>query len=788
MRPLLKLVFVIIVGIQSSIFPQNFYDINSVRTIEIFFEQSNWDKILDSLALIGEERLIAKVKIDGIEYDSAGVRYKGNSSYNPNNKKNPFNIKLDYVREEQKHQGYGTLSLSNGFKDPSYLREVLGYEIARKFMPASKANWANIIINENLHGVYMNVQDVDKFFMRTNFLSDENPRFKGELSGSPAPPLNIWGYLGSDSSLYFRYYELYSDYGWNDLISFLNAFNNSPAQMEDVLNLDRHLWFLAFELLTVNLDSPVNFGHNFYLYKDDGGRYNPIIWDLNECFGVFNRLLTGGPSLSLTQMQQLTPYLNATHPSYYIVNKVLNNSAYKKRYVAHIKTMVEEVFANNWYKTRGVELQNIIASSVQADTNKFYSYNNFIANLNQSVTGGGPGPAQTIVGITQLMDGRISHLMSLPEFSAAAPQISNVQASTNHAPPNSNVWINANVINASTVKLMSRSSLNGRFNELQMFDDGNHNDGGAGDGIYGNSFGVGSSDIQYYIFAENSSAVSFLPKKAEFEFFILDVGSDIVINEFMADNSTAVPDPNGEYDDWIELYNKTASPINLNGYFLSDKLTNLTKWTFPNVTIQPNSFIIVWADENGSQSGLHANFKLSAAGEAIYLCSPDTLIIDQIIFGQQQTDISMGRYPNGTGEFIFMTPSYNSSNHNGIVNVEEENFSAEEFRLYQNYPNPFNPSTKIRYTVPPAGSPLLGGARGGFVTLKVYDILGNEVATLVNDEQSPGTYEVEFSVNGLLASRIQYPASGIRNLVSGIYFYQLRVGGYIQTNKMLLLR
>lgn len=767
----LLFVLMILVFVSNFIFAQEFYDINTVRTIEIFFEQDNWDKILDSLRLIGEEeRLIAKVKIDGTEFDSVGVRYKGNSSYSPNNKKNPFNIKLDYVRKDQKYQGYGTLSLSNGFKDPSYLREVLGYEIARMFMPASKANWANVFINGNLHGVYMNVQDVDKYFMRTNFFSDENPRFKGELSESPTPPLNIWGYLGSDSLLYFRYYEMKSDYGWNDLVTFLNIFNNSPSQMEDVLNLDRHLWFLAFELLTVNLDSPVNFGHNFYLYKD-GGRYNPIIWDLNECFGVFNRLLTGGPSLSVTQMQQLTPYLNAAHPSYYIVNKILSNPSYKKRYVAHTKTMIEEVFANNWYKTRGVELQNIIASSVQADTNKFYSYNNFIANLNQNVTGGGPG--QTIVGITQLMDGRISYLMSLPEFSAAAPQISTVQTSTNYAQPNSNVWINANILNASTVKFMSRSSLNGKFDELEMFDDGNHNDGIAGDGIYGNSFWVGSSNIQYYIFAENSSAVSFLPKKAEFEFFVLEVGSEIVINEFMADNFSTVPDPSGEFDDWIELYNNTASPINLTGYFLSDKLTNLTKWTFPNVTIQPNSFLIVWADENGSQSGLHANFKLSSSGEAIYLCSPDTLMIDQIIFGQQQTDISMGRYPNGTGEFIFMTPSYNSGNYNGIVNVQEESLSANEFMLYQNYPNPFNPTTKISWQ----------SSVSGWQTLKIYDVLGNEVATLVDEYKPAGVYEVNFDS----ASDIRDLASGIGN-ASGVYFYQLRIGYQVKTMKMILLR
>lgn len=750
----------------SNIRAQDFYDINTVQQVEIFFTQPNWDKILDSLALLPtEERIIASIRINGELFDSVGVRYKGNSSFRPENKKNPFNIKLDYVRSNQKYQGYGTLSLSNGFKDPSFLREVLGYEIARNFMPASKCNWANVIINGNLHGVYMNVQDVDKFFMRTNFLSDENPRFKGELSGSPAPPLNIWGYLGNDSSLYYKYYEMNSDYGWNELISFLNNFNNDPSQMENVLNLDRHFWFLVFELLTVNLDSPVNFGHNFYLYQDDGGRFNPILWDLNECFGVFNRLLTGGGNLSLTQMQQLTPYLNATHPSYYIVNKVLTNSSFKKRYVAHVKTMIEEIFSNNWYKTRGAELQNIISSFIQADTNKFYSYDNFIANLNNSVTAGGPGPGQTIVGITQLMDGRVNYLIYLPEFAALAPQISNVQTSTNYAPPNSQVWFNATVTNSSSVKLMSRTSLSGRFSELEMYDDGNHNDGAAGDGVYGASMIVGSSDVQYYFFAENSDAVSFFPKKAEYEFYTLKVGSQLVINEFMADNLTTMPDQNGEYDDWIELYNNSNSAISLDGYFLSDKLTNLTKWIFPSIAIQPNSYLVIWADENGSQSGLHANFKLSSDGEAIFLSSPDTSIIDQVTFSQQQTDISMGRYPDGSGNFIFMTPSFNSANNNGIVNAEEENFSPKEFVLHQNYPNPFNPNTKIRYALP----------ADGYVTLRVFDILGKEVATLINNEwKTSGTHEVEFNIN--------------TGLSTNIYFYQLQAGNFISTKKMVLLR
>ena len=112
--------------------------------------------------------------------------------------------------------------------------------------------------------------------------------------------------------------------------------------------------------------------------------------------------------------------------------------------------------------------------------------------------------------------------------------------------------------------------------------------------------------------------------------------------------------------------------------------------------------------------------------------------------------------------------------------VEAEIHLPNEFALEQNYPNPFNPSTKIRYSIPtpPASSPLIKGRNEvGFVTLKVYDILGNEVATLVNEEKPVGTYEVEFN-----------SASSNKHLASGVYFYQLKADNFLETKKMVLLR
>jgi hypothetical protein len=112
-------------------------------------------------------------------------------------------------------------------------------------------------------------------------------------------------------------------------------------------------------------------------------------------------------------------------------------------------------------------------------------------------------------------------------------------------------------------------------------------------------------------------------------------------------------------------------------------------------------------------------------------------------------------------------------------NIIEVDISLpEKFSLEQNYPNPFNPSTKIKFTIP---SVTLSGVEGSFVTLKVFDVLGNEIATLVNEEKPAGSYEVEFSTTGGPESSIKHPASGI-------YFYQLKAGDYLETKKMILMK
>ena len=139
----------------------------------------------------------------------------------------------------------------------------------------------------------------------------------------------------------------------------------------------------------------------------------------------------------------------------------------------------------------------------------------------------------------------------------------------------------------------------GRFTKVEMLDDGNHKDGLADDGIYGAVIpGFKNGEyVRYYVEAiadDAAKTASFSPIGAEHDVYYYRVGvpetiqSDVVINEISASNQSIMADNEGEFDDWIELYNNSNEAISLAGYALSDDLLERTKWVFPNITIDAN--------------------------------------------------------------------------------------------------------------------------------------------------------------------------------------------------------
>jgi len=186
----------------------------------------------------------------------------------------------------------------------------------------------------------------------------------------------------------------------------------------------------------------------------------------------------------------------------------------------------------------------------------------------------------------------------------------------------------------------------------------------------------------------------------------------LVINEYQSVNESTAADQWGAFEDWIELYNAGENPINLEGYFLSDKIGSPTQYVFPDTTLLPDEYLIIWCDMPGpTEPGLHTFFRLGGDGDDILLSNPDTLTIDYVSFGIITPDESEGRFANGTGPMAcFITPTHGANNGDPLSTVER--VRNEGFKIFPN---------------PGTGSVILKSADFKPGSVQVFSAMGNLV-------------------------------------------------------------
>lgn len=681
----------------SSTFGQNIFDINQVHDININFYAADWDHQLDSLASLntgtgsGTERILADVTINGTQLDSCGVRYKGNSSMDTTSNKNPFNIDLNYIIAGQEYQGKDKIKLANCYTDPSMVREALTYEIANQYMDCPRASFVRLSINGNFIGIYTNTESIDNEFLNEHFGSSNNAFFKCDPVSFEIYGDNSNLAYHSDTMAYDTLYDQKSVFGLTELQELTYQLEFYPNTIEQYLDVDRALWFLALSSALVHNDGYTAFAHNFYVYKMDNGTWSIILWDVNMSFAG---LLWNGENffpLNENGLKTQDPYIhNAAINFRPLIGQLLSINKYKKMYTAHYKTILEENISNAYYLQRAQFMSDLIAPDVQLEQYNEYSFQEFQDNVTINVgTGWG-----LRLGLEELMVDREIYLTSLPEFQATQPTISNIVVPV-EPNPFTLITITADAANATSLTLGYRYNEFDVFTKAAMFDDGAHNDGAAGDGTFGVDISILGTDMQYYFYAENAVGGMFSPVRAEYEFYNLSPKKDLVINELSATNATIQADLNGDYDDWVEVYNSSDNPVNLADYHLSDESGNLIKWSFPNFTLQPDSYFIVWCDNQTGQSGVHANFKLTSGGEGLYLADNLGFLIDYIEYPPQTTDITYGRLPNGTGPFQFLYPTFGTIN-TTAVGLEEQIEITSEFVVY---PNPSSDKVNILFNM-----------------------------------------------------------------------------------------
>lgn len=511
-------VFIICSTLSLSLFGQDkLYEFEHIVDVRLTFSQSGWHEHLDSLKEQGhDKRMICDLTVDGVSFPQTGVRYKGNSSYfnvrNEGGRKLPFNLKVNYVNKKARLTGgFETLKLSNVFRDPSFMREVLSYDIARKYMPASRANYARVYVNDNYLGLYNLTESVDNDFLKKFYGSKEGVLMKCDPHWNENPLASCkkgdkasLQYLGNDSLCYYSLYELKSKDGWGELIALTKEINQRPENLHEIMDVNEVLWMLAFDNVLVNLDSYLGrLCHNYYLFKDKHDIWHPIIWDMNLCFGGFRYTGIGGP-LSNEAMQEMSVFThfkekNEKRP---LVVQLLSNSHNRKVYLAHVRTIVEENFSNGWYKERINTIKLLVEEEIKRDTNKLYPQEDFLKNIDQTVRVGN----SSIIGLTELMDKRAEAILAHPLMQKKAPVITEVK----HTVTGDSVFVTAQIADADAGWLYFRTENHGAWQRTALT--ASETSTWSAEAEIGERF-------DYYVIAENKYIAQLSPRRAGVEYY-----------------------------------------------------------------------------------------------------------------------------------------------------------------------------------------------------------------------------------------------------------------------------
>lgn len=623
-------------------------------------------------------------------FDNIGFQLRGNTSRYA--KKKSFQVSLNTYAPGRKWYGVEKLNLNGEHNDPSVSRSKICWDLLRSIgVPAPRSSHAELYINDDYFGLYANIEHIDEEFVKTRFSNNDGNLYKCLW------PADL-DYLGDDPDLYKltngdrRVYELKTNEekdDYTDLAHFIDVLNNTPAdelrcELEAVFNINSFLLSMAFDILSGNWDGPLYNKNNFYLYHNlETGLFEFIPYDLDNTFGI--------DWLSINWAERnLYSWGHPGEPRPLYWN-VLQVPEYKDRLSFYLNQIIEEHYKESVLFPKLDALKNLLAPSVADDIYYTMDYGFSLDDFNKSFSQSLPY-FHTRVGIKSFITTRRSATLNQLELNDIGPIISDLK--TNHPTILESISIRVSVEDDQVidhVEAFVEWNETGTIEPSAMYDDGQHLDDEAGDGIYGLVLTpTGACNrLAYTIVATDVNGdQSRHPVCGTRELSVCNSSLTLAVNEFMASNETTITDDYSEYEDWVEIFNYGAEAIFLGDKYLSDKTDNPTKWRFPNISIQAGEYVLIWADEDGSQGELHANFKLSAGGEFIGIFDADSTgnaLIDGFEFGAQETDKAFGRFPNGTGAFqtLYATP--------GSMNeISSHVIEGNKLFAYQIYPNPVN--------------------------------------------------------------------------------------------------
>jgi hypothetical protein len=671
---------------------QPMYDGTLLRTFFLDFEAKDWESELADFYRT-DVMVPATLTVDSVEHEGIGVSFRGNSSFFTlsDGQKRSLNLAVDYSDDTRDLYGYRTINLLNAHSDASFLREVVYNHIARNYTPAPKANFVHLVINSASWGIYINVQQFNKDFTKEWFGSRGGIRWK-----VPAGSRRGLGYYGESADEYTGF-ELKSNVDRSAMVALIKTIrqlNEIPIEQLDVkldaaLNLDRALWLLALDNVLLDIDGYHTRGSDFVMYQElPSHRLHVLPYDSNETFrfadgggGAFSGPSGAAPPRSNSQQAvatgsfELSPFEGKGNSELPLASRLLENPRLRARYVAHVRTLRDQWL--DWENIGPVieKYHNLISEEVARDARKLYPSQAFDDSIDINGTGRRPTP-----GLRRFVEGRREYLDSIAELNVPHASITKLTHGLRAESPMGSrsirvaAQLSSQAEQAEEVWLHYATTMNGRFRSLAMADDGQHADGAASDNVWGGEIPpqeLGAT-VKYYVEARTALSLGttvFEPASTEVGAVrvYIEPTSDpdaVVINEVLPSNRQTLKDSAGDYDDWIELHNTSKQTALLTGMYLTDTLRSPRKWKFPaGTSIGPNEYLIVWADEEKKEEGLHANFKLAKQDEAVYLIDSDergNLILDSLKWGNLRPDVAFGRRKNG--KKVPMVPTPNGEN------------------------------------------------------------------------------------------------------------------------------
>ncbi len=755
------------------------YDDSSVGKVEIYIDSLalDWMYEYDNL----ESDSIHEVYIfyqNGSINDTinqVGFRLRGNTSRA--SQKKSFKLDFNHFVSGRDFYGIEKINLNGEHNDVSIIRSKFSWDIFESIeMVAPRANHMEVYVNDEYYGLYISVEHIDDTFLNKNFSDDSGNLWKCLW------PANL-GYRGSDPSDYHpwvgddRPYDLKAnenEYDFTQLARLIHIINNDPDSLEHILDISSFVQYLAINILTGSWDDYRSNQNNFYLYyQPDIDRFLFIPYDYDNTFGI---------DWFSIDWDNIDPY------SYYLIadtdrplaDIIFDNEQYRNLFSRYLRFYIDHIFniseLGGWIDST-IEM---IDSSAYYDTYRTldygFTYNDFI----NSFSANNYSNQHVKTGLKEFVINRVSSLEDQITFTEGNPLVYKYWLEPEFPLVGDTITIHAAAYgypNIQNINVIVHDFTNGTYNSYSM----DHEpvfDASLPEKLEDhwvvtippvlNAGNIGIRFLSTNI--EDVTGVS--PQIGEWMIRIASssITENIVINEFLAINNTINTDEFSEYDDWLELYNNSSDTINLNNHYLSDDPDNLTKWKFSNddILIAPDNYLLIWCDNDESQGALHTNFKLSGGGEFIILTNPDgESVIDTLAFGEQLEDISFGRFPDGSSQWVEMSPTPGYSNIQGLF-VNNNTRIPIKYSLYPNYPNPFNPNTSFAYDLPVNGQ----------VKISIYNTLGHEIKTLINKYQNNGSYIIQWDGSDKYGNKVS----------SGIYLYHLNTDSYNQTRRMILLK